>query len=269
MKFEWLVSGKLDGKTIRKVLSLLLPEYPEYILAGALRNRDVKLDGSRVGPDTCVQYGQTLLIYLPKPPELCIPWQDSDYLILNKPQEMLSTEVELGSAETAYLHTTGQQAFACHRLDAQTGGLLLMAKSTSAKEKAIEWFSAHQIKKRYRCLTIGCPDTTKGVLYGYLLKDAHRAKVSVSRDAVAGSIPIITAFEVISSGEIARLEIEPVTGRTHQIRAHLASIGYPVLGDDRYGNRAVNHREHIRKQCLWSVELRLPDGRGIRIKEPF
>ncbi len=269
MKFEWIIPKILDGKTCLKALGLLLPEYPNRFFSDAFKNRDVKLDEVRISADKCVRYRQILCIYLPKPPELDTPWQDDDYLILNKPQGMPSVDSELGSSETACFHTIGQHFWACHRLDVQTGGLLLMAKNIHAREKAIEWFAAHQIEKRYRCLTIGCPDNSQGVLRAYLLKDKDRSTVSICRNAVAGAVPVVTAYQVISPGEIARLEIEPITGRTHQIRAHLASEGYPVLGDDKYGNRAVNHREHYRKQCLWSVEIRLPDGRGTRIDEPF
>jgi len=252
-----------------KAIALLLPEIPSRTLRDAFSKRDVKADGKRIGSAETIFPGQNIQVYLPqKAAEVDIVWQDEEYLLLNKRQGMPSAE-ENGSAQTAVSRFLGYPVYACHRLDAQTGGLLLMAKSPEKKEEAMEWFAEHKIKKVYRCLVCGRPWQEKAELRAYLLKNEKTAKVTVSDSPRPGALPIVTCYEVLEKGDISRLEVTLITGRTHQIRAHLAHIGHPVLGDDKYGDRALNRLHHARRQQLWSVEIRLPDGRGARIREPF
>jgi 23S rRNA-/tRNA-specific pseudouridylate synthase len=111
----------------------------------------------------------------------------------------------------------------------------------------------------------------------WLVKDARRAKVRVTDRPEPDARPIVTGYEVLESGPVSRLRVHLVTGRTHQIRAHLAALGHPLLGDDLYGDREFNRRDKARSLKLCAVSLtldtggRLPalDGRTFTIEPPF
>ena len=175
-----------------------------------------------------------------------------------------------GSAETLCARHCGAPVFACHRLDAQTGGLLLLAKSEPAREEAVAAFAAHQVRKVYHCLVRGAPQPAEKTLRAWLEKDAQAARVRIWDSPRGGALPIETRYRTLArEGELSRLEVEIPTGRTHQIRAQLAHIGHPILGDDKYGDRALNRRFGVRAQQLWAVRLTLWDGRTFETKEPF
>lgn len=143
----------------------------------------------------------------------------------------------------------------CHRLDVQTGGLLLLTKDDEAYASAVEAFRARTVRKFYVCRVKGCPAVREATLRAWLRKDAENARVSVTDYPAPGAQEIATAYRVLEGGETSRLEVELLTGRTHQIRAHLAHIGHPILGDDKYGDRALNRRLALRRQQLWAESL--------------
>ena len=166
---------------------------------------------------------------------------------------------------------------ACHRLDHRTCGLCLFAKNEAALLILQEAFRDRTIEKYYECLVRGVPKPPSAVCRAWLVKDARRACVRISDHPEADAKPIETGYETLESGPVSRLRVHLITGRTHQIRAHLASLGHPVLGDDLYGDREFNRREKARslKLCAVSLKLdtegRLPhlDGREFTITPPF
>lgn len=96
--------------------------------------------------------------------------------------------------------------------------------------------------KRYICLVRGMMKPPKATCRAYLLKDAKAAHVTIHDSAVPGARPIVTAYETLEQGAVSRVEVHLITGRTHQIRAHMAALGHPLLGDDVYGDRAFNRQ---------------------------
>jgi len=166
---------------------------------------------------------------------------------------------------------------ACHRLDNQTCGLVLFAKHEQAAEILTDVFRDRTLDKRYVCLVRGMMKPPAATCRAYLIKDSEAARVRVLDHSANGAKPIITEYETIESGPVSRLRIHLVTGRTHQIRAHMAALGHPLLGDDVYGDRAFNRANHCRRLMLCAVSLtldtngRLPqlDGKTFSIKEPF
>jgi len=140
-------------------------------------------------------------------------------------------------------------------LDVQTGGLLLFTKDDDAFSSALEAFSKRTFQKYYTCRVKGCPARHEAVIRAYLRKDAQISRVSVTDYPARGAVEIATAYRVLERGEHAVLEVELITGRTHQIRAHLAHIGHPILGDDKYGDRLLNRRLGLKKQQLWATRL--------------
>lgn len=254
-----------------KTLARHLPELPGWQLRGLFAKRDVRLNGQRIGADAIVSAGDVLHVFLPDetPAPLDIVLDDDDYLIVNKRQGM-PVQGE-GSVESVWLRQGGQPVFACHRLDVQTGGLVLLAKHPTALARAEQAFANHTLQKTYQAIVRGRPEPSEAALHAFLRKNADAAKVRVFDSPVAGAVPIETRYRVLTpAGDGATLlRVDLITGRTHQIRAHLAHIGHPILGDDKYGDRAFNRTHGTRRQKLWATRLTLWDGRTFEVDPAF
>ncbi len=168
----------------------------------------------------------------------------------------------------------------CHRLDTGTSGLVLIAKTPVAEEILTEAIRKREVKKNYLCVTFGRPTPPDAVLDGWLVKDADRGIVKIVPDKQPGAKSVETHYETIAvSGRLALLKVALITGRTHQIRAHMASIGCPILGDSKYGNNAANRELKLKYQALCAWELTLPrfsdpefaalSGKSFRAPKPW
>ncbi len=147
----------------------------------------------------------------------------------------------------------------CHRLDTGTSGLVIVAKSPEAEELFLAAIKNRDVKKTYLCVTFGRPTPPDATLGGYLIKDADRGIVKIVEDKQPGAKDVETQYETIAvSGRLALLKVHLITGRTHQIRAHMASVGCPILGDSKYGNNAANRELKLKYQALCAWELVLP-----------
>ena len=237
----------------------------------ALRENKIKLNRKKRTLSTRVQNGDVIRLFLqdeqlearPLPTAVFV-YEDNDILIANKPAGI---EVDGPAADTllkrvqATLTANGQPGHAvlCHRLDTGTSGLVLLAKNREAESFLTGAIKQRRIEKRYLCVTFGHPQPPAALLRDYLLKDAARGVVRVVSSPADGAREILTGYETLTvSGRLALLEVELITGRTHQIRAHLASIGCPILGDSKYGNNAANRELHFKYQALCAWELRFP-----------
>ena len=289
---ESIVPAEAAGMRVIELVRKSLPDLPESTLRRIFASRDVKLDGVRVSRDTAVRAGQALKVYVPdaadvpeEPVSLSVVYEDDDVLLVNK-RSGISVESDARGGQTltdlcaAYVLGKNQDAFppaACHRLDNRTCGLCLFAKNPEALAILQDVFRARTLEKYYICLVRGIMKPPSAVCKAYLVKDARRAVVRVTDRPEEGARPIITGYDTLESGPVSRLRVHLVTGRTHQIRAHLAALGHPVLGDDLYGDRDFNRREKARslKLCAVSLKLdtggRLPrlDGRTFSVSPPF
>lgn len=287
-----IIPPDADGMKTGLFLRRFLPTLPESILRKVFSARDVKLDGVRVSRDTPVQSGQELTVYLPAAAEsagsLQVVWEDDDILLVNKPAG-ISVEADdpgnLSLTDLCRIHTeahfSGSGLFfppaACHRLDNRTSGLCLFAKNEQALLILQEAFQLRTIEKYYTCLVRGMMKPPAAVCEAWLIKDSANAKVSVLDHDAPGARPIVTGYETLEAGPVSRLRVHLITGRTHQIRAHLAALGHPVVGDDLYGDRSFNHQQKTRSLRLCATELtihtggRLPnlENRIFRINPPF
>jgi 23S rRNA pseudouridine955/2504/2580 synthase len=266
----FIVGEKDQGKRADRFLQNQLPDLPFSLLAKTFRKRDVKVNGARVKENHILSTGDRVELYLsdeflnaPKHnPHIPVVYEDANILVVNKPQGIPVQDDKGASVEkamqSAYTDTVSEGFPAlCHRLDRNTGGLLLLAKNQKALNILLEKFKEREICKLYRCVICGLPDKPYDRLQAFLLKESENSRVKIFNRQVPGSLPIQTNYRVLETdGELSLLEVELVTGRTHQIRAHLAFLGYPILGDGKYGLNAMNRRYGVKKQLLWSTGIR-------------
>ena len=270
---QFTVTREKDGMMLSKLL-LQVGDMPPWAVKQAMKKRDVRVDNVRISEDVRVHEGQDIRVYWSKEaltaqtqnkPALPIIFEDEHVLVINKPQGLQSQNEEnplVGDSALTRVLTvkkeSGEQTDQirlCHRLDVQTGGLLMFTKDEATYEAALEAFEKRTMEKYYTCRVKGCPAKQKAVMHAYLRKDAQLSRVAVTDYPARGALEIVTGYRVLEAGEYARLEVELMTGRTHQIRAHLAHIGHPILGDDKYGDRALNRKLGLKKQQLWSTRL--------------
>lgn len=286
-KYEFQIDQAAAGQRIDACVRRFLPELTPQTVRDSFRRRDVKLDGKRVPPETRVMVGQTIALYCMEqaadPVE--VVYEDEDALLVNKRAGVSVTADDGGGAsltELCHRHLlltdpAAEPPRPCHRLDNPTSGLCLFAKNARAEEILTRAFRERTLDKRYICLVRGIMKPPAATCRAWLLKDAEAARVSIHDAPVPGGKPIITEYETLEAGAVSRLSVHLVTGRTHQIRAHLAALGHPLLGDDLYGDRAFNRQQKARRLMLCAASLTvdtggaLPklDGRTFTVPCPF
>ena len=288
MKYEFITDPAAEGQRIDACIRRFLPEVPQRTVQQSFARRDVKLDGKRVKPDIRVFAGQKVELFCMEQttPLVDVVYEDDDVLLINKRARVSVEPDEKGGVtltELALKHVRQKNPDAwppkaCHRLDNQTCGLTLFAKNERAESILTRAFKERTMDKRYICLVRGMMKPPSATCKAYLLKDAKAAHVTIHDDAVKGARPIITEYETLESGPISRLLVHLVTGRTHQIRAHMAALGHPLLGDDVYGDRAFNRQQKVQgRLCLCAARLTLDtggelpqlDGKTFEVKSPF
>ena len=252
------------GRYLRRAWPML----PKFIYNDILKKRDVRINGEKSGRDAPVRGGDVLDIYAGDQylrPEAEVLFDDGCLMAAIKPQGLPSLPDADGvGADTmeARLQRVHPEARLCHRLDAGPGGVMLAAITEDIYQRAFIAFKEHAIQKRYRAALLGRPKRDEMELCAYLSKDAGAARVRITDHKVNGSKEIITRVNVLSfDNGISDVELSPVTGRTHQLRAHMAHIGCPILGDDKYGNREANKRMGtVNRLCLWCERMEIPAG---------
>lgn len=243
------------GQRVDKFIRKAAPRMPESLLQKAIREKKIKLNRKRCSPQTFLCESDVLDIYLHDDVFLkneiaikssnfkpCIAYQDENILIADKPGGVLTHgENSLHNAVIEELIENGEynsrveQSFTpapCNRLDRNTCGLVIFAKNANALRKIDEAIANREITKIYRCLVTSAPVKAEDTIICYLKKDNKQNCVTVSDIPKDGYKQAITKYKNIGKNQ---LEIELITGRTHQIRASLAHIGSPVIGDTKYG----------------------------------
>ena len=288
MKYEFITDPAAEGQRVDACIRRFLPEVPQRTVQQSFARRDVKLDGKRVRADVRVSPGQKIELFCMEhaAPLVDVVYEDEDVLLINKRAGVSVEPDEKGGVtltELAMRHVQQKDPAAwppkaCHRLDNQTCGLTLFAKNERAEAILTRAFRERTMDKRYICLVRGMMKPPAASCKAYLVKNAREARVTIHDNAVKGARPIITEYETLESGPVSRLLVHLVTGRTHQIRAHMAALGHPLLGDDVYGDRAFNRQQKVQgRLCLCAARLTLNtggalpqlDGKTFEIKCPF
>lgn len=298
---EIIVSANEAGQRFDKLLAKYLNEAPKSFLYKMLRKKNIVLNGKKATGNEKLAVGDSVKLFLADETiakfsktevvrthtSLDIIYEDEDILLVNKPVGMLSQKAEAKDVSLvehliSYLIDSGQltkeqlRAFKpsiCNRLDRNTSGLVVAGKSLHGLQTMGELFKERSLKKYYRCLVAG-HIAKKEYIKGYLTKDENTNKVKISQMKETDSLPIETEYEPLwSNGKVTLLEVHLITGRTHQIRAHLASVGHPIIGDYKYGNRKINERYkekyQLESQLLHAYRLEMPGENGQQFIAPL
>ena len=293
-----LTIGKNDaGQRLDRFLSKALPLLPPALAQKYIRIKRVKVNGGRAQRDQRLSAGDVLQLYIndeffDKPseenlfltlfkPRLTVVYEDEHLLLADKPQGMVVHADETEKVNTlinhiqAYLYQKREwnpkweNAFTpalCNRIDRNTGGIVIAAKNAEALRILNDKIRDREIAKYYLCIALGRVEPPKGRIECFLRKDEKSNTVRVYHRPVPDGRSAITLYQTLQTrGELSLLEVELLTGRTHQIRASMADLGHPLLGDGKYGVGSVNRKYGEMHQALYSYRLRFdfPTDAGI------
>lgn len=261
---ELKVTDKYNEKKLDKFVLDNLPYLSSNSFYKLLRKKDIKINGKRINSNLTLHVGDEIHVYAPDSLEakylkLDVIYEDANILVINKPINM---EVTGSNSLTSNVHSkfcnSAFKPLPCHRLDRNTTGLVLFAKNQATLDILAQKFKEHEIKKHYKALVYGIPKIKSAKLESYLFKDSKKSLVYISDVAKKGYQKIVTFYTVLESykNNSSLLDVEIKTGRTHQIRAHLAHIGHPIIGDGKYGINQVNKQFGFKNQQLSSYKLK-------------
>ncbi len=274
------------GKRLDAFLSKSLPNLPKALMYKYIRKKRIKINSKRAEINTRLCEGDIIELYindeffeksetrydfLSASKSLDIVFEDEKIILLNKKAGLLShpdnseyidtliTRVKRYLFEKGEYNPEDELSFApalVNRIDRNTSGIVIAAKTAEALRVLNQKMKDREIHKYYLCVLHGIPKEKSGILEGYLEKNESKNKVFVSKGQKDNSKLIRTKYRVLKSrNNLSLVEVELLTGRTHQIRAHFASIGHPLLGDGKYGKNELNKKSGLKKQCLCSYKL--------------
>lgn len=258
-----VVNKKYNNRKLDKFLKDNILNLSNNLFYKTLRKKDIKINGKRVSENVTVFEGDEIQVYisdnlLESNLNLDIVYEDNNILLINKPSNIEVTGVQSLTEVVHKLYSSCEfKPMPCHRLDRNTSGLILFAKNKLALDILSEKFKHHEIEKHYLALVYGVPKKKNEKLVSYLFKDSSKSLVYISDVPKKGYQKIITSYSLIETfdNNSSLLDVEIETGRTHQIRAHLAHINLPIIGDGKYGINEINKKFKAKTQKLVSYKL--------------
>ncbi len=267
---ELIIDKNESEQRLDRFLKKYLSEAPQSFVYKMIRKKNIKLNGKKVNPDTIISEGDTIQLYLADETiekfvgkdkvvkSTLIPkiiYEDDNIILINKPVGILSHSADkqygnnIVDSMIHYLYVKGEynprveKTFTpsiCNRLDRNTSGIIIGAKNYGSLKMINDSIKKGNINKYYKTIVKGIVNKDE-IIEGYLVKNEELNKVKILGEKRDDSKRIITRIKPLAtSNEYSLLEIELITGRTHQIRAHLSSIGHPVIGDIKYGDKKTN-----------------------------
>ncbi|MBQ8015785.1 MAG: RluA family pseudouridine synthase [Clostridia bacterium] len=283
----FIISKNDSGQRLDKFISKAVPALPKSLMYKYIRTKRIKVNSKRSEISTKLLEGDTVDMYindeffapvdehydfLSASKKLDIVYEDENILLLDKKVGILSHPDETEYNDTLitrvkrYLYEKGEydpkdeNSFApalVNRIDRNTGGIVIAAKNAESLRILNQKLKDRELEKYYLCVIHGTLKKKSGLLKGWLIKDEKKNKVKVFEHEQQGAKEIKTKYSVIDEKDgLSLVEVELLTGRTHQIRAHFSSIGHPLLGDGKYGTNALNKPLGYKKQFLYSYKLR-------------
>ena len=280
---ELIVGSNDAGQRLDKFLTKAVPALPQTLLYKYIRLKRIKVNGKRSEIRYKLALGDKLSLYIndefferPKAPvlswgELSVVYEDENLLVADKPAGLLCHEGREAGEDTliariqAYLVRTGayrpeaEHSFApalCHRIDRGTSGLVIAAKTAEALRVLCEKIKLHEIQKTYLCIAVGKFQKKSGRIQNYLYKNEAQNRVYAHDRMIPGARTAETRYEVLDFQDgLSLVKVALITGRTHQIRVHMAGLGHPLLGDSKYGIEKINRQYRARSQMLQAYRL--------------
>ena len=228
-----------------------------YRIQKIIKSKSVKINGVRVGADMNVNTGDVVHVYLAdrEKDSVEVVYRDDNILVVNK-NAGIEVQGEDSLTERINNILTDTTAVPVHRLDRNTMGLVVYALNKTAETELLASFKDRDIDKTYNCIVVGAPQKPNAKLKAFLFKDAKKSLVYISDAPKKGFLPIETHYTLLKRlGELSLLEVKLITGRTHQIRAHLAHIRLPILGDGKYGLNKINRKYRVKTQLLCCTKV--------------
>ena len=256
-----VVDEKYNNKRLDKFIFDKFPSLSSGLFYKTLRKKDFRVNDNRISENIILHTGDEIKVFisdelLENNVSLPTIYEDDNILVIDKPTNI---EVVGDNSVTSILEKKYSYIKPCHRLDRNTTGLVLFAKNEESLYILLAKFKNHEIEKHYRATIYGIPKVKKAKLEAFLFKDSKKSLVYISDEPKKGYQKIITSYEVIKEDKkqnISVLDVKLETGRTHQIRAHLAYIGFPIIGDGKYGKNEINKKFNKKTQLLESYSLK-------------
>lgn len=286
---EIIISKNESNQRLDRFLKKYMPKASKGFIYKMLRKKRIKLNGKKAKPNDVIKEGDVLSLYLAEDTinkfkeeikiynnevDIDVVYEDNNIILINKPKGMLSHSDNVDNKNDvvnlliSYLFSKGEynpekeKTFVpsiCNRLDRNTSGIIIGAKNFTALQLINKAIREKKIKKYYKCVVKGRIEKAFNIK-GYMLKDVKKNKANIFENYVNGAKRIETGIEVLKNNDkYSLLEIDLITGRTHQIRAHLSYLGHPIIGDAKYGdiitNKFFKEKYNLDSQFLHSYKI--------------